>query len=457
MQIAPRFELMVRPPGKDQFVPLNLTTPGSVIGVIGQNVNSFIDEILNALRLSISARFTQPIGGGAPVPDIKTWLYAQQQICAALLWEDATGVKAFNAWPSNRQEDLVQAFTRAWTGQKSTAIDPPPNLVTLADNAPIDTVIPAESAWALFRDLVAWSLAVELSGQLSWSITTYTPAELYSLFDSETTFRWNAQYGGYRFIIAHGAVIPAPPDVALAFLAQNGIISYSALNSVEWLVDWCHHNLSHFLGGTKTIDYQDQWQYRGFPPLTRVIGGTLSTQNDGVKHRTAGCHGTAGLFHSLLRVINIPAFKVQQQGTELSTGATANHATVSFPSIDKWLTHGDDPYSRGWPSVNPETSSSALLISTKQYAAWFGQNLDEELREHGVGRQPIELALKNLSNFLLEEYCADQKSGATHANGKVAQFFSGLYTVAQLEAMNVWGKMDAKIAALGGCANVPKI
>ena len=38
----------------------------------------------------------------------------------------------------------------------------------------------------------------------------------------------------------------------------------------------------------------------------------------------------------------------------------------------------------------------------------------------------------------------------SHANGTVAQYLSKTYTVAQLEAMNLWQKMDGKIAVLGG-------
>ncbi len=42
--------------------------------------------------------------------------------------------------------------------------------------------------------------------------------------------------------------------------------------------------------------------------------------------------------------------------------------------------------------------------------------------------------------------------GFSHANGTVAQYLSKTYTVAQLDAMNLWQKMDGKIAVLGGAA-----
>jgi hypothetical protein len=70
--------------------------------------------------------------------------------------------------------------------------------------------------------------------------------------------------------------------------------------------------------------------------------------------------------------------------------------------------------------------------------------------------EPKELALRNLSNSLLHYYSEDQTAGRGHIDGEVfKQFFVGIYSVAQLEAQNLWARMDAKLAALGGIGNVP--
>ena len=54
------------------------------------------------------------------------------------------------------------------------------------------------------------------------------------------------------------------------------------------------------------------------------------------------------------------------------------------------------------------------------------------------------------------EYCADQTANKDHASGSVyAELKQWGYTVAQLEAEGLWTNMDAAIAALGGCGNVP--
>lgn len=47
----------------------------------------------------------------------------------------------------------------------------------------------------------------------------------------------------------------------------------------------------------------NHWQYRGWPPVERIISGT----NDpvlGVRHWTAGCRGTSGFLRLVLRTTN---------------------------------------------------------------------------------------------------------------------------------------------------------
>jgi len=416
-------------------------------------------------RQRISSQLLAPIGQGRALPDVLAWLAGQPTVAASLVWENATGVASLPAWSSAQQADLVAMFARAWNGTASGLVDPPPNTQFPADDSLPYTTLDATTSWKLYSALVGWSLAVELSGSLSWSVTTYDAEALALLFDARQTFAYARAPNAYYFDFDQGATVPAPPDVALQFLAQNSLVSLSALDSIAWLIDWAHHNLIHFTGALNTLNMEQQWQYRGYPPLSRVLAGTPYTGNpsDGIRHRTAGCHGTAGVFHSLLRLINIPARKLPLQG----------HALIHFPTEGRYLTHGDDPYDRAWPSLHPVTPASALLIDQAHFHQWFeatsglskldlglhdkpniAQSLDAKQLAN-IGRQPRELALQNLSNYLLNEYCSDLSHGLSHSAGATLAFFKGLCGQAELEARGLWTRLDAKLAALGGCGKVP--
>lgn len=47
---------------------------------------------------------------------------------------------------------------------------------------------------------------------------------------------------------------------------------------------------------------------RGEAPMLRTIEGTIDQANPeyGVRHWTAGCHGSAGFLRAILRTVNIP-------------------------------------------------------------------------------------------------------------------------------------------------------
>ena len=101
------------------------------------------------------------------------------------------------------------------------------------------------------------------------------------------------------------------------------------------------------------------WQYRGIPPITRVIEGTTTSRPDFTfQHWTAGCHGTTGFLRNVLRAANIPVQIVRICGHEL----------CYFMTEKLYLDHGDDPYntlfkSTGLPVVD-------LLIDEATFENW---------------------------------------------------------------------------------------
>jgi hypothetical protein len=259
-------------------------------------------------------------------------------------------------------------------------------------------------------------------------------------------FHWNASPAGYRIDAMQGTIVPAPTAFTYSFLGSAGLIGYSRRNTIDNVIDWCRSNLTHFLGGLDAANMEDQWQYRGLPPMTRVINGTVQTSHPaaGSAHRTAGCWGTTGFLRALLRVVNIPVQLVTHAG----------HAQPWFMADGLYLSHGDDPYNQ-LTRATPPFPASEIPIDSATFDSWFGASVPAADQANNVGRRTRDLALKYLPNYILRAYCNDKAQGKTHASGSVAATFAPNYTVAQLEAEQLWQRMDMKIAGFGGCNNVP--
>src|SRR5664280_1036466 len=139
----------------------------------------------------------------------------------------------------------------------------------------------------------------------------------------------------------------------------------------------------------------------------------------------------------VLRPVNIPVDVVIIGG----------HWTPHFINEHKYLSHGDDPY-----ALAPEIPIGELPIDQATYDAWFVNNPNPL---HNVGRRVMELTIQYLPKQLLWEYCLDGVQSNDHASGRVYNNnFAPGYTVAELEAMQLWEKLAAKVAALGGCGNI---
>jgi hypothetical protein len=102
----------------------------------------------------------------------------------------------------------------------------------------------------------------------------------------------------------------------------------------------------------------------------------------------------------------------------------------------------------------PPMPISEILINQAQFDAWFGPAVSATSQCNNVGRRTLDLSLTYLPTYLLKAYCQDIAGGKTHSDGAVFNLYKNLYTVAQLEAINLWGKMDTKIASLGGCSHL---
>ncbi len=425
----------------------------SVSGVSAAEADYIVDLLRNEKPLSydhmlkrLSTWSPEAVGEAEISPNLDSWLSAHPSIAASLVWEDSGGSHAWSSWSAGWKAQLRQAFDLARIRSSISVADVPPNQATLADNQQVTTILAPADAWAYFKASVAQTLAAEIGQQLLWSLQAYSADQLAQLFDSREMFLWNPSPAGYRIDSMHGHIVPAPPARSYEFLGTAGLIASTLLDTLTRVVNWCRANLVHFSGGTTAANMEDQWQYRGYPPMTRVLAGTAQTSHPefGIMHRTAGCWGTTGFLRALLRVINVPVKLVTNAG----------HAQPWFMADSRYLSHGDDPYNQ-LTKATPPIPPGEILIDQTKFDAWFGAGVSAADKSNNIGRRTRELAITYLPNYLLHAYCGDLAAGKTHANGQVFSIFSVNYTVAQLEAGNLWGRMDAKIAGFGGCAHVP--
>ena len=407
------------------------------------------------------------------IPNLTRWLSLHTNVRDAILWQMTnSAVVPYNSWGSGIAA-LNDAFIHAYQGTSNGLNLPlvPSNAVAPSDS--LTTAFSAADAWGFYLAHVAHSLAVELRGDLPWSITTMPANELKVLFDSRQYFVWSKTLNAYQLEISYAAGFstPAPPDYVYGFLQANAIpnpdhiapgqtqphVLYAAkADAFGRLLSWCADKMQHFLGSGSLAGNLAHWQYAGYPPVARVLEGTINPAFAQTKrHFTEGCYGTTAFLRSVARTMNI--------AVEVHYLPPIGHCAPYVPALNVWLGHGDDPYTsfstRSAQLVGLDLSylSTKLLIDDATHNAWWDSALsgDQILNNHS--RRTTELAVAELPYGLLAAYNLDLLKNNSHANGYVAGNLSSRFTLADLDAMNLWQQMDAKIAAIGGTSAMNKL
>jgi hypothetical protein len=401
--------------------------------------------------LASGPRFVAPARAAAPPPSIDDWLRMHSSVAKAVVWDFGKGGLPYAAWPEPFKARLRAAFARAWSGEPSGLVDPPPNQLAREDDKYPLTVLSGADAFALHAALVANSLAADIGRRLPWSVADYSEPALAALFDGRQIFaRSSNRPDGYATVL-HG--VPAPPDACLDFLRAQRIIGANRRATIVQMLAWCRDHLWHFTGKMTARNFEEHWQYRGMPPVSRVMSGTryagagFSATSDRRRHFTAGCWGTTSFLAALLRTVNIP---VQQLTPE-------RHSAPYFVTEGLCLSHGDDPYN-GYCRVQPSFDIEQILITKAQYDIWFPPGAAPVAGELGnVGRGVTEAAIKLLPIALLDDRAQDVMAGRSRETGKVLQAFKDKYTLAALEAAQLWQRLDARLAGLGGAQKVREL
>ena len=301
---------------------------------------------------------------------------------------------ALPKWTATQKADLRSAFLDfcQWFTSGAHQVKMNPNGLTdrpvnVNPNVADDKVTAMQSVnpdymWKLYIAHVAFSWAAEYTHQFPWSIGSYTNEQLRYLFDS-TTMAWNIFGSRYSMGIYDVYVPPlradnlpktvfAPPKWTYPFLKEAGLVDTTPKDTICRVLDWMRHNMAHYQQGSNGLGGDDSfasyfavWHYRGYPPLSKIIIGTIDSNNPsmGAQHWTAGCHGSVGFLNAVLRVVNIPVQPVWVCGHELAYFMTEN----------MYMDHGDDPY-----NLNVKNSSqriSNVLIDEATYKSRFSNDL----------------------------------------------------------------------------------
>lgn len=385
--------------------------------------------------------------------EVDAWLANHPGITGAMVWETSGGKpKSFSAWTAAEKTFLAESVAMIAAGRSSGLPEAPPLVVR--DDLVARPLIPEQAryapdlVWRYYVAYLAQSLAMEIGGRLSWSLTDYDAAQLALLLDSRTLFRWDEKTGAYRIPFDLAAATPGDPVRTYEFLRANELVAKTRRATIERLLDWARRNLIHFSGDWDAANVFDQWQYYGWPPVERTIAGTKLTSKptSAARHRTGGCLGTGGFLRFVLRTVNIPV--------DVAVPCPG-HAVVRFASEGLYLSHADDVYHSTMRTM-PEIPIAALFIDEAEFDRWFG-GADGHLSLtvcKNVGRRTRELTLEYLPRDLVESYCRDRARSKPPADSSVYQPFRFNYRVGDLQELGLWKRLDEKAKSLGGCGRV---
>lgn len=314
-----------------------------------------------------------PGGDSCGLCDLHAYLRCNPRIARRIVWRGSTA-RRYPSWSSDQKTDLATAFDTIRAGGEVGLPETAP--ATAFSPGALLTRLSEADAWEAYVAHLAQTLVVESCEWVDWRIGGYSDDELRLLLDSDAMFTRTSD-GEYAMMTwPHGVASHGDPTRVYEWLRSAGLIASDHLTTVGRVLEWCRDNLSHYLYGPSPENMELHWGYRGFPPVERIIAGTDSPW--GHRHWTAGCWGTSGFLRLVLRTINLPATFVTNCG----------HAQPWFPTIERYLSHGDDPYNRNTRDAG--AAGTDLLLDPETFDSWFDPDVPG--RCDNIGRRPRELA-----------------------------------------------------------------
>ncbi len=372
---------VVKPPN-----PVTITNNSEVRALI--STDSLHDEIDNRNNVR-----EEIIPDGPPFHAYKV-LLNRPHIADNLKWEGSKGVKKYPNWINKRKRDLKKAILRLEEGRPCQVSKPP-----ALDG---DQTISSSDAWAIFLAHVAQTLWVEKNRLVKWRLRGMTDKQLTYLLDGRKFVNYFPNKGRYEFNSSRmGSVTLWNPRICYRFLANFDLIKQDHLKTIYALSEWMRAHLVHSHGDA---NHSKIYNYSGMPPVDKVLYPL-----EGKSHFTDGCWGTTGLYHAILRTVNIP---VEQKTVEYELG---HHSRPYFMTVDKTMSHSDDLYTKLLRPSGEMIPISEIFYSASEMKKKFldpakdckgSNNCNSKVEQAAYNARKAELSAswEHRGDYLMNEY-----------------------------------------------------
>lgn len=367
----------------------------------------------------------------------------------ALVYVDAGGTRAYDAWPDG-DKFMLREFLHLREMDRQLPIPGPPPLID-------ERFISACAAKKIYLAHVSQSLWVEGGARVPWSLDNAGPTWLEHLFDMRRLLSFAPGKGHSFEQSVMGAVTHWSPSISFGFLEDNALIKTDQWKTIQAVTDWCRAHLEHIASIESDPDgpfptKPDQWEhifgYRGLPPVDKMLFPL-----PGRKHITQGCRGTDGFFAALLRTVNIPV----RHGQSLFEGGA--HSRPEFFTVGRNLAHGDNPYNRWTRLGHNNVPIHRMFLTNAQIESLIdspaplpGKTVPQTAGFH-MSKHFAGLAVEFKTDTLLSLRCLDIAQGNTGHDMKVWEQLHDFHTDAEINA--IVAQCDVAIAAIpGGCASI---
>lgn len=375
--------------------------------------------------------------------DILNWLDVHPAVAAHLNWQaDESTLLNYRDWSPAMKADLAAMAERVRQKADCGIADPPPLFYAPEPEKVTTTTLYPADAWAIYRAHVAQSIIADAFGYVGWRLDDAGSGKLRFLFDSRSFFA----FAGDHFVVnyEHGGVTLGDPLFVFNFLKRHNLIGADQRETIERVLDWGRDSLFHYGRiSTDTSAFQTWmrcFQYPAYPPVRVVLTGVYDPRVNGMRHWSAGCHGTGGLLMAVLRVVNIHAG--QEAGAR-----TGGHNLATFPEINAFLSHSDEVYStinKTWPRL----PIGKILLDYDRFDELFAP----ELNGANVSFPDLELIRRYTPYQFFQFPCRNGYSDAyTLEYFGLEKFYSTAYL---LDTFRIFARRDTVLDSLGGCAGV---
>lgn len=323
-------------------------------------------------------------------------LLADPAIAGALVWEDASGTRAYERWSAAEKEDLRRTLAAKDSGRPAGPKGSPRPAagLPLSDDASF-IAISSPTAWRVYLAHAAHSLWLERRRKVPWSLKDMREAERALLLDARKLFKREGDH--YRFTLSvMGHAVSWDPEIAYRFFQEHSMPGATQEATLLALSQWAHVHLRHIVMPTT---YAQLYGYEGPPPVERILYPA-----DGKPRWVGGCWGVTGFYAAALRGVNIPVESRQVDG----------HSHPYFPTANRALSHGDDIYSATIGPAGNQVPVGRILLSHEEYRRLVEKpaidcaggrcNSKRQQAAYNIARRNRLLAVEFLTDGLLYDF-----------------------------------------------------